>query len=104
MSPIVNVKNMVTLACELDCRRESLPSQYLVMLVGTQFTSQSCGIQLTLFMKRLASWKIKYLREATLLKSPPSSLPIYLLLDFVMPSKLGIRLEGFHRDFPLESS
>lgn len=72
MSPIVNVKNMVTLACELDCSRESLPSQYLVMLVGTQFMSQSCGIQLTLFMKRLASWKIKYLSKGSYLVEKPT--------------------------------
>lgn len=72
MSPIVNVKNMVTLACELDCRRQSLPSQYLVMLVGAQFTSQSCGIQLTLFMIRLASWKIKYLSKGGYLVEKPT--------------------------------
>ena len=101
--PIGEVNNVHALAEMLGCRIGSLPMTYLGMPLGASHKSPSIWNPiLEKFHGKLARWKKLYLSKGgrlTLLKSMLSSLPIYYLFLFTIPSHVANKIKKIQRDF-----
>ena len=101
--PLGRVDNMEELAVELGCGVGSLPTKYLGLPLGAPH--RAVGVWDSIeerFRNRLSSWKRQYISKGgrlTLIRSTLSSLPIYFLSLFRMPTIVWARLEKIQRDF-----
>ena len=95
--PLGRVDNVESLAAELGCRVDSLPTLYLGLPLGAPH--RALGVWDSIeerFRKRLSSWKRQYISKGgrlILIRSTLSSLPIYFLSLFRMPKIVCARLE-----------
>ena len=103
MVPIGEVDDVHALADILGCRVGSLPMSYLGMPLGASHNSLSIWNPiLEKIERKLAGWKKLYLSKGgrlMLLKSTLSSLPIYFLSLFTLPTYVANKIEKLQRDF-----
>ena len=82
---------------ELGCKIGSLPFTYLGLPLGAPHKSVGVWDQIEeRFRRRLAAWKCQYMSKGgrvTLIRSTLSSLPIYFMSLFQIPSRVCRRLE-----------
>ncbi|GJZ21920.1 RNA-directed DNA polymerase, eukaryota [Tanacetum coccineum] len=85
----------------IGCSTISTPFNYLSVKVGMSFSrSKSWDEVLAKFSSRLLNWKIKTLSvggHLTLIKSVPSSLPLYHMSIYKAPMGVLHSMESFHR-------
>ena len=103
MVPRGEIVDVHALAEILGCRVGELPMSYLGMPLGASHNSPSIWNPiLEKFERKLAEWKKLYLSKGgrlILLKSTLSSLPIYFLSLFTIPTHVANKIEKLQRDF-----
>ena len=101
--PVGSVENPKSLALELGCKVDCLPTTYLGLPLGVKHNSTRVwdGVE-EKFWKMLALWKRLYISKGgriTLIRSTLSNMPIYLMSLLCMPKSVIKRLEKIKRDF-----
>jgi hypothetical protein len=103
MVPIGNVSNIQELAAMLECRIYALPMNYLGLLLGARYKSKAFwDLVLEKMGRKLVGWKKLYLSKGarlTLIKSTISSLPVYFLYLFPIPTSVNRWIERLQREF-----
>ena len=103
--PMGRVENEENLPLELGCKIASLPVEYLGLPLGAKHKVASVwdGVE-ERFCKRVVNWKRQYISKGgrlTLIRSPMSNIPTYVMSLCRLPRKVKIRLEKIQRDFLL---
>ena len=101
--PVEIIADMDVLSSELGCKVVSLPSSYLVLLLGASHNCVNVWDSIEeWFRRRLALWKRQYISKGgrlTLIKSTLLRLPIYFMPLFHSPRRVRLRLEHIRRNF-----
>ena len=101
--PIEGSEKVEVLAAEMGCKVSSHPSTYLDLTLSAPH--KSVGVWDPIeerFRRRLAIWKREYISKGgrvTLIRSTLSSLPIYFMSLFWIPSMVCKRMEKFKEIF-----
>lgn len=103
LSPIRSVPNIEELAELFDCTIAELPITYLGLPLGAKASSKAIwSLVLERMGKRLSHWKGHLLSKGgklVLLRNVLSSIPIYFLSSFVIPSSVAAQMESPQRNF-----
>ena len=101
--PVGRVKNVEDLALEFGCKVSTFPSSYLGLPLGACFKEVAIWDRVEeRLRKRLSIWKRQYISKKVrlnLIRSTLSSMSIYCMSLFYMPSVRLMRLERIQKGF-----